>query len=573
MALAMRRGRWAARSYRREWRRSIDLSETRHGPKTLYQEIDIYGVIAEKSGTDQRSALMSSYPHLLSSLQVAGVTLPNRMVMGAMHTRLETMDRPHERVAAFYAARAAGEIGLILTGGYSPVAEGVMDEGGLVLDSADQLGEHKLITSAVRKAGGHIVLQILHAGRYAKVASCVAPSPGKARINVYPPRALKTEEVWSTIDSFARTSALAQQGGYVGVEIMGSEGYLINEFTAALTNQRDDEFGGDFERRIRFPLEIVKSVRARVSREFMVIYRISSIDLMEGGMTAAEVAEFARRAEAVGADMINTGIGWHESSVPTMAAPVPRAAWMDAIRNVKQAVTIPVMASNRINTPDVAEKTIATRAAEINPCIACNQACLDRIFTARVATCLLNPRAGREIEFDDQPTTAPKRFAVVGGGPAGMAFAINAARRGHLVTLYEASAELGGQLNMAKKVTGKNEFKEMLSYIDVLAHNAPVGDKVAIIGAGGIGFDVADFLVGNAEESLDPQTFMQAWGVDTTIASHGGLKPPAKHAPTRAIHMFQRKPESLGKNLGKSTGWILKAKLRKAGVTMTAGAT
>ena len=599
---------------------------------------------------------MSPYPHLLQPLQVAGVTLPNRMVMGAMHTRLETMDRPHERLAAFYAARAAGEIGLILTGGYSPVPEGVMDEGGLVLDSAEQLGEHELITSAVRNAGGRIVLQILHAGRYAKLATCVAPSAGKARINVHPPRPLTTQEVWSTVASFAKTSALAQQGGYAGVEIMGSEGYLINEFTAALTNQRDDEFGGDFERRIRFPLEIVKAVRSRVSREFMVIYRISSIDLMDGGMTAAEVAEFARRVEAAGADMINTGIGWHESSVPTMAAPVPRAAWIDAIRNVKQAVSIPVMASNRINTPEVAEQIIASgaadlvsmarplladpefarkaregRADEIDTCIACNQACLDRIFTDRVATCLVNPRAGREIEFDDRPAAAPRRFAVVGGGPAGMAFAINAARRGHLVTLYEAGAELGGQLNMAKKVPGKNEFNEMLryfrvaldrakvavrlgkrvsaddlasrvetgefdevviatgvvprqpdikglehakvlSYIDVLAHGAPVGDKVAIIGAGGIGFDIAEFLVGSAQESLDPQTFMQAWGVDTSIITPGGLKPPAKHVPTRTIHMFQRKPESLGKNLGKSTGWILKAKLRKAKVAMTAGA-
>lgn len=599
---------------------------------------------------------MSTYPHLLSPLRVAGVDLPNRMVMGAMHTRLETMDRPHERLAAFYAARAAGEIGLILTGGYSPVPEGVMDEGGLVLQKPGDLGEHRAITSAVNEAGGRIVLQILHAGRYAKVSTCVAPSAGKARINVFPPRALTTEEVWATVESFANTSALAEQAGYVGVEIMGSEGYLINEFTAALTNQRDDEFGGDFERRIRFPLEIVKAVRARVSPEFMVIYRISSIDLMDGGMTGEEVAELARRVEAAGADMINTGIGWHESSVPTMAAPVPRAAWIDAIRNVKRAVGIPVMASNRINAPDVAEEIIASgaadlvsmarplladpefarktrenRADEINTCIACNQACLDRIFTDRVATCLVNPRAGREIEFDDSKTTAPKHFAVVGGGPAGMAFAINAAQRGHRVTLFEAGDQLGGQLNMARKVPGKNEFNEMLryfrvslerlkvavhlktradaedlaarvrsgefdevviatgvtprepdikgldhpkvvSYLDVLANGAPVGSKVAIIGAGGIGFDVAEYLVGSAEESLKPKVFMDAWGVDTAIRSAGGLKAPAQHGTERVIHMFQRKPESLGKNLGKSTGWILKAKLRKAGVAMTAGA-
>ncbi len=600
---------------------------------------------------------MTHYPHLLSPLQIAGVTLPNRTVMGAMHTRLETLDRPHERLAAFYAARAKGEVGLILTGGYAPVPEGVMDEGGLVLDRVEQLADHRLITDAVARAGGRIVLQILHAGRYAKVASCVSPSPGKARINVFPPRPLTTEEVWSTVERFANTSALAEQAGYCGVELMGSEGYLINEFTAALTNQRGDEFGGNFDNRIRFPLEIVKAVRARVGRDFMVIYRISAIDLMEGGMTGAEVAEFARRVQAAGADMINTGIGWHESSVPTMAAPVPRAAWISAIRNVKQAVSIPVMASNRINTPEVAEQIIASGAAdlvsmarplladpefarktrlrkaeEINTCIACNQACLDRIFTDRTATCLVNPRAGREIEFDDGATRAPRRFAVVGGGPAGMAFAINAARRGHAVTLFEAGPELGGQLNLAKKVPGKNEFNEMLrhfrvaldraevtvhlntrvdaqdlarrveagefdevvlatgvvprqpeirgldhpkvlSYLDVLGRGAEVGQRVAIIGAGGIGFDVAEFLVGSADESLDPKAFMDAWGVDTSIASAGGLKPPAPHAgPARRIHMFQRKAESLGKNLGKSTGWILKAKLRRAEVSMTAGA-
>jgi 2,4-dienoyl-CoA reductase (NADPH2) len=601
---------------------------------------------------------MTTYPNLLSQLRVGGVMLPNRMVMGAMHTRLETLDRPQERLAAFYAARAKGEISLILTGGYSPVPEGVMDEGGLVLNSAEQLDEHRLITDAVTQAGGKIVLQVLHAGRYAKVANCVSPSAGKARINVYPPRPMSTEEVWATIQSFAHTSRLAEQGGYVGVEIMGSEGYLINEFTAGLTNQRDDEFGGSFENRIRFPLEIVKAVRASVGVDFMVIYRISAIDLMEGGMTGAEVAEFARRVESAGADMINTGIGWHESSVPTMAAPVPRAAWVEAVRNVKKAVSIPVVASNRINTPEIAEQIIASGAAdlvsmarplladpnfaqktrlgrseEINTCIACNQACLDRIFTERTATCLVNPRAGREIEFDESETKAPKKIAVVGGGPAGMAFALNAAQRGHHITLYEAGPELGGQLNMAKKVPGKNEFHEMLryfrvsleqakvavhlsakvsaqdlakrvqggefdhvvvatgvvprspeikgldhpkvvSYVDVLGSEVQLGQTVAIIGAGGIGFDVAEYLVGNHAESLEAHTFMEAWGVDGTISGAGGLKPAAKNdLPARTVHMFQRKPETLGKNLGKSTGWILKAKLRKAGVVMTAGAT
>jgi len=595
---------------------------------------------------------MTTYPHLLTPLRIGRTTIPNRMVMGAMHTRLETLDRPHERLAAFYAARARGEIGLILTGGYSPVPEGVMDEGGLFLNRHEQLDEHKLITSEVRKAGGQIVLQILHAGRYAKVAECVSPSPGKARINVFPPRPLSTDEVWSTIESFAATSALAMEAGYAGVEIMGSEGYLINEFTAAITNQREDEFGGSFDGRIRFPLEIVKAVRARVGPEFMVIYRISSIDLMEGGMTAEETAEFARRVEQAGADMINTGVGWHESSVPTIAASVPRAAWAAAVRNVKQAVSIPVMASNRINAPDVAEALIASgaadlvsmarplladpdfalktrlgRADEINTCIACNQACLDRIFTDRTATCLVNPRAGREIEFHDGKTNAPRRFAVVGGGPAGMAFAVNAAQRGHQVTLFEAASALGGQLNMAKQVPGKNEFNEMLryfsvslqragvvvhlgtkatpddlgngqfdeivlatgvvpripdmpgidhskvlSYVDALTGRVQVGPRVAIIGAGGIGFDVAEFLVGDARESTDTVAFMNAWGVDPAIKTPGGLQAAAQHRAPRTIHMLQRKHESLGKNLGKSTGWILKAKLRKANVTMIPGA-
>ena len=596
---------------------------------------------------------MPAYPKLLSPLRVGSTTLPNRMVMGAMHTRLETMDRPHERLAAFYAARAQGEIGLILTGGYSPVPEGVMDEGGLYLDHPEQIGEHTLITSEVRKAGGRIVLQVLHAGRYAKVPTCVAPSPGKARINVHAPRALATDEVWSTIAAFANTAALAMQAGYAGVEIMGSEGYLINEFTAAITNHRDDEFGGSFERRIRFPLEIVKAVRARVGPDFMVIYRISSIDLMEGGMTAVEIADFAQRIEQAGADMINTGVGWHESAVPTIAATVPRAAWALAVGNVRQAVSIPVMASNRINTPEVAEALIASgaadlvsmarplladpqfalktrlgRADEINTCIACNQACLDHIFTERVATCLVNPRACREVEFVEGPSPSPRRFAVVGAGPAGMAFALEASRRGHAVTLFEAAPELGGQLNLARQVPGKSEFNEMLryfrvslaragveiqlgaragievlgadrfdavvlatgvvprvpeipgidhpkvaSYLDVLTGRVTVGDRVAIIGAGGIGFDVAEFLLGDPAESTDPAAFQQAWGVDPAIASPGGLAPAAVHAPRRQVHMFQRSPGSLGRTLGKSTGWILKAKLRKAGVAMTSGVT
>ncbi|CAB3929456.1 NADPH-dependent 2,4-dienoyl-CoA reductase [Achromobacter insolitus] len=596
---------------------------------------------------------MLDFSNVLSPIKVGAITLPNRMVMGAMHTRLETLDQPHRRLAAFYAARAAGEIALILTGGYSPAPEGVMDPGGPLLNDLRQLDEHRSIVSAVHEAGGRIVLQVLHAGRYAKVPECVSPSAGKARINRFTPRPLSTAEVWSTIESYAITSRLAQQAGYDGVEIMGSEGYLINEFTAALTNDRSDEFGGDFKARIRFPLEIIKAIRKRVGSDLLLIYRISAIDLMDGGMTGGEVADFARHVEQAGADMINTGIGWHESTIPTIAASVPRGVWVDAVRNVKQAVSIPVMASNRINTPEVAEEIIASGSAdlvsmarplladpdfarktrlgiadEINTCIGCNQACLDRIFTERTATCLVNPRAGREIEFVDTKPPSPKRLAVVGGGPAGMSFALNAAKRGHIVTLFEASHRLGGQLNLAKRVPGKNEFNEMLryfeislqrsgvrlrlghyvqaqeladgdfddvvlatgvvprmpdiggidspnvvSYFDVLANDAPVGNKVAIIGAGGIGFDVAEFLVGDARESLDKSTFLRAWGVDPVLATPGGLTAPTEPEPAkRQIHMFQRKAESLGRNLGKSTGWILKSKLRRAQAVMTAGA-
>ncbi|WP_321921394.1 NADPH-dependent 2,4-dienoyl-CoA reductase [Paraburkholderia guartelaensis] len=597
---------------------------------------------------------MATYDRLLTPLRVGATLLPNRMAMGAMHTRLETLDRPHERLAAFYAARAAGEIGLILSGGFSPNPEGVMEAGGPLFNRAEQIDEHRAVTRAVHEAGGKIVLQILHAGRYAKVPECVAPTAAKARINAYAPRALSTQEVRATIDDFARTAALAVQAGYDGVEIMGSEGYLINEFTAAVTNARDDEYGGSFAGRTCFALDIVRAVRAEMGREPMLIYRISSIDLVEGGMSGAEIAAFAKEIESAGADLINTGVGWHESAVPTIAACVPRAAWRDAIRNVKEAVSIPVMASNRINTPEIAEELIASGVAdlvsmarplladpdfakktrlgmadEINTCIGCNQACLDRIFTERTATCLVNPRAGREIEFAAGKALQPKRIAVVGGGPAGMAFAINAAERGHTLTLFEAHARLGGQLNLAKVVPGKAEFHEMLryfevrlkrlgvtlrlgqaatadelaseafdeiviaagvtprvpdivgvdhpkavSYIDVLAGKVEVGARVAIIGAGGIGFDVAEYLLGDAQESLDRGVFFRAWGVDPANADAGGLTRSDAHgAPRRSVHMFQRKEEPLGRGLGKSTGWILKARLRKANVMMTSGVT
>ncbi|MFM0721318.1 NADPH-dependent 2,4-dienoyl-CoA reductase [Paraburkholderia strydomiana] len=596
---------------------------------------------------------MELYPHLMASLQVGAVTLRNRIVMGAMHTRLETLDRPHERVAAFYRTRAQGEVGLILTCGHSPNREGIFEPNAPLFCDHSQIKEHRSITEAVHAAGGLIALQLLHAGRYARHPLCVGPSSDRARINPVVPRELTTEEVWQTIEDFAKATELAREAGYDGVEIMGSEGYLINQFTAILTNHRTDEFGGSGVARMRFPLEILRAIRRRIGDEFMVIYRISAVDLVDGGMSGPEVAELARNVEAAGADMLNTGIGWHESAVPTIAASVPRSAWLYAIENVKAAVTCPVIASNRINTPDGAERLLATgsadlvsmarplladpdfakksrlgRPGEINTCIACNQACLDRIFTDRSATCLVNPRAGREIEFVPSPIARRKKLAVIGGGPAGMAFAINASERGHYVSLFESAASLGGQLNLARAVPGKSEFNEMLryfrtrlatlgvdvrlgadvkpsdfrgggfdeivvatgvrpripdiegadhpkvlSYIDVLGGSSSVGNSVAIIGAGGVGFDVAEFLVGNEQESVDPETFFQAWGVDSSLASGGGLIPAQRKSPLRQVYMFQRKDEPLGKRLGKSTGWILKSRLRRANVEMISGVT
>jgi len=592
-----------------------------------------------------------SYPHLLAPLELGFVTLRNRMVMGAMHTRLETLDRPLERMVEFYRMRAQGEIGLILTGGFSPNAEGLMEDGAPLLDPRAPLEDHRAITGAVHAEGSRIALQILHAGRYGRHKLCVGPTGERAPINRIAPRPLAASDIARTIEDFAVTAALARDAGYDGVEIMGSEGYLLNEFTAPRTNRRDDEYGGGFDARARLPVEITEAVRRRVGRDFLVIYRISAIDLVENGIAGTEVAALARRVVAAGADILNTGIGWHEASVPTIAASVPRAAWRFAIENVKRAVAVPVIASNRINAPEVAEALIAEgaadlvsmarplladpefakkarlgRSAAINTCIACNQACLDRIFTERAATCLVNPRAGREIEFSWAPAPRAKRIAAVGAGPAGLAFALNAAERGHKITLFEAGPEIGGQLLMARVVPGKREFDETLryfrtrlaetgvalrlghraapgdlggfdeivvatgvmprrpaipgldhpsvcSYAAVLARGRSVGRRVAIVGAGGIGFDVAEFLSGDAEESLSPEKFADAWGLDATLSAPGGLRAPAAAAPRREIVMLQRRDERLGGSLGKSTGWILKAKLRRARVEMVQGAT
>jgi 2,4-dienoyl-CoA reductase (NADPH2) len=597
---------------------------------------------------------MSPYPHLFQPLDLGFLTLANRIVMGSMHTRLETLDRPIERISRFYVERARGGAGLIITGGFSPNEEGLMEPGAPIFNNFEQMSEHRPVTDAVHAAGGRIALQILHAGRYARIPEAVGPSTLASPINSNAPRRMSEADILRTIEDYAATAVLAREAGYDGVEIMGSEGYLINEFTAPRTNDRTDAWGGSLENRLRLGTEIMRRVRARVGRDFLVIFRVSSIDLVEGGLTAEEIATEARAVEAAGADIINQGIGWHEARVPTIAQKVPRAAWTFAARRLKEAVKIPVIASNRINTPEVAEAILARgdadlvsmarpmladpefankaredRADEINVCIACNQACLDLIFSKRVATCLVNPKAGREIEFDASEPARAKRIAVVGAGPAGLACAVTAAERGHGVTLYEAQERIGGQLNLARNVPGKEEFDETLryyrrsierlgvrlqlgrspgadelaaagfdtvvvatgvsprlpaiagighakcvSYVDILSGARKAGRVVAIIGAGGIGFDVAEFLTSAPQEvAAAPEHFQAEWGVDTEIAGRGGLGREAAPAPGHQVVMLQRKAGRMGRGLGVSTGWVLRLLLAKRKVALVTGVT
>ncbi|MGV9246362.1 FAD-dependent oxidoreductase [Streptomyces sp. NPDC003710] len=593
---------------------------------------------------------MSRYPHLLTPLDLGFTTLPNRVLMGSMHVGLEEAEHGFERMAAFYAARARGGAGLIVTGGIAPNEAGRPYEGGAKLTTEAEAEQHSVITRAVHEAGGRIAMQILHFGRYAYHQDLVAPSALQAPISPFVPHALTDEEVERTIDDYARAARLARQAGYDGVEIMGSEGYLVNEFIAAGTNRREDRWGGSYENRMRFPVEIVRRVREAAGEDFIIIYRLSMLDLVPGGSSLEEVITLARAVEAAGATLINTGIGWHEARIPTIATSVPRGAYAWVTKKVMGAVSIPLVTTNRINTPELAEQLLAEGYADmvslarpmladpdfvakaqagrpeaINTCIGCNQACLDHTFSGKITSCLVNPRACHETELVLSPTRLRKRVAVVGAGPAGLACAVSAAERGHDVTLYDAASEIGGQLNVARKVPGKQEFDEtlryfrtqldqhgvdvrldtrvtaadldgfdeivvatgvtprtpeipgidhprVLGYLDVLRDGAPVGDRVAILGAGGIGFDVAEFLTDAGDKaSEDPATYFRHWGVDMDYRAPGGLAAPERPAPPRTVHLLQRKASKVGAGLGKTTGWIHRTELKHRGVTMVPG--
>lgn len=597
---------------------------------------------------------MSNYPHLLAPLDLGFTTLKNRVLMGSMHIGLEEAPNGYNRMAAFYAERAAGGVGLIVTGGISPNDAGLTFAGGAKLDSREEADKHKVITEAVHAAGGKIAMQILHTGRYSYQPELVAPSAIQAPINPTKPHALTSAEVNQTIADFAHCAKLAQYAGYDGVEIMGSEGYLINEFIAARTNHRDDEWGGSYENRIRFPIEIVKRTREEVGENFIIIYRLSMLDLVEGGSSLEEVIQLAKEIEKAGATIINTGIGWHEARIPTIATKVPRAAFTWVTEKLKGIVKVPLITSNRINTPEMAEHVLASghadmismarpmladsefvlkaeqgRSDEINTCIGCNQACLDHIFSMKIATCLVNPRACYETELIFKESAEKKNIAVIGAGPAGLSFATYAAERGYQVTVFDAANQIGGQFNIAKTVPGKEEFYEtiryfkrkielqpnirlvlnhlvtyeelqdadyddivvatgvtprelnipgvdhpkVLTYIQALKERLPVGRRVAIIGAGGIGFDTAEYLSHEGESgSLNPEKFYDEWGIDTSYAHVGGLKQPSVEQSEREIYLLQRKSNAVGAGLGKTTGWIHRTGLKHRDVKMIAGA-
>jgi len=587
---------------------------------------------------------------LFAPLDLGFTQLKNRFLMGSMHTGLEEHPDGAARLAAFYAERARAGVALIVTGGIAPSPEGVVSRGASVLNDASQLPHHREVTDAVHQAGGKIAMQILHAGRYSYQPALVAPSALQAPINPFTPRALSHDDIVQLIADYARCARLAQQAGYDGVEIMASEGYLINQFLVARTNQRDDEWGGDEARRQRLALEILRAVRAAVGEAFIIIFRLSMLDLVEQGSTLEQTIRLAKAVEQAGATLINTGIGWHEARIPTIATSVPRAAFGWVTQTLKQHLRIPLITTNRINHPDVAQalldegcadmvsmarpfladaefvlKAQQGRSDEINTCIGCNQACLDQIFVGKLTSCLVNPRACHETELVMTPAQQIKRIAVVGAGPAGLAFAVNAAQRGHRVTLFDASPQVGGQFNIARQIPGKEEFSEtlryyrrqlelhhvvqrlnhtasadhlagfdevvlasgivprtpqipgidhpsVLSYLDVIRDKRPVGPRVAIIGAGGIGFDTAEYLAASGEQTaLDIAAFCQQWGIDRSLQQPGGLKHPVLPHSRRDIWLLQRKPGKPGAGLAKTTGWIHRASLQMHGVQMWGG--
>ncbi|MGY3966073.1 NADPH-dependent 2,4-dienoyl-CoA reductase [Aeromonas enteropelogenes] len=601
---------------------------------------------------------MSRYPTLLTPLDLGFTQLRNRVLMGSMHTGLEEEKGGFDKLAAFYGERARGGVGLIVTGGIAPNLRGRLVPHGSQLSFPWQVAKHKKVTRAVHQEGGKIALQILHAGRYAYHPFSLAPSALKAPISPFKPRAMSERQIRGTIRDFAATAALARAAGYDGVEVMGSEGYLINQFICERTNKRTDGWGGSSENRMRFPVEIVRAIRERVGPDFIIIFRLSMLDLVEQGSTLEEVIALGKALEQVGVTLINTGIGWHEARIPTIATSVPRGAFSWVTAELKKHLKVPLITTNRINTPEVAERILAQgdadmvsmarpfladpefvikvaedRADEINTCIACNQACLDHIFKQKRASCLVNPRACFETELTFGRVPQPKKLAVVGAGPAGLAFACYAAERGHQVSLFDQASEIGGQFNFAKQIPGKEEFHEtlryfakrlekcgvelylgqrqsaesllgggfdevilatgirprtpnipgiehpkVLSYLDVLRDHKPVGEKVAVIGAGGIGFDVAEYLVekrvaqsSHGDGDLRRDHWLKEWGIDRQLAGRGGLTAPEIDAPERQIWLLQRKESKVGDGLGKTTGWIHRTVLKNRKVQMLSG--